>query len=200
MERQLVMRIRRLFSNAHRSLLIGVTASVAIAWLILALGATAVAYNNSENPSCTWTNGTTVQVNWAWGASINTSGYWANGYRLASDAWTQAGTKVHVGYSSSAASQANVYSYANGLDGENDYWCHAPDIWNGMAYTYSYGNLYYNGDSSGYYTRIKQVTAHEFGHGLALGHSTDSTAVMCVSSCSDTPRSDDIAGLNSLYP
>jgi hypothetical protein len=190
------MAIKAIARTRSRALL----TSVAIISLLVSLGQTAMAYNDFDNELCKWTNGTTVQVNWHWGATINQSGYWSNAFRLASDAWTQAGTKVRMGFSSSAQAQANVEYASSNIDGETLYVCHSPDIWNGMAYFYSYGNLANLPDYSQNYSRMKQVSTHEFGHGLGLGHSYNQAAVMCKTSCNNIPTYDDWSGLNSLYP
>ena len=62
-------------------------------------------------------------------------------------------------------------------------------------------NLGCNGD--GFY--IENTGAHEFGHALGLGHSSVELASMWPTSAAcetvrETPDSDDIAGLGSLYP
>ncbi len=75
--------------------------SLKIAALIAALVATlvsaaaAVAYNNFDH-ECWWSNpsGANLYVNWHWGPNINVSGGWANDFRNASYAWSNAGTKV----------------------------------------------------------------------------------------------------------
>jgi Matrixin/Bacterial Ig domain len=60
-----------------------------------------------------------------------------------------------------------------------------------------------SGCSAGLY--IEDIAAHEFGHALGLGHSSDPTATMYPSAswCSTDLRtlaSDDLAGVEALYP
>src|SRR6266704_452267 len=49
---------------------------------------------------------------------------------------------------------------------------------------------------------LAEIVAHEFGHTLGLGHSTDSTALMypTVTGLGPTPRSDDQLAVQWLYP
>jgi len=159
----------------------------------------AAAYNDSCPTDCPGNNARWPYgaVNWRWGSSINTSGYWANGFRLASDAWSNAGASVWLSYSSSAQSFADVYSAVDGYDGVNYWWYNC--CWT-IAEFNAYGNVNNVGDSIGYYTRIKQVAAHEMGHGLGMGHSSDSSAVMHSTAPTDTLSTDDITGINSMYP
>ena len=72
-------------------------------------------------------------------------------------------------------------------------------LWDG-AYTFYTGT---SGCSGGAY--IEDVTAHEFGHALGMSHSSvaDATMYPSYSYCSTALRSlasDDIAGVQSLYP
>lgn len=50
--------------------------------------------------------------------------------------------------------------------------------------------------------RLAEIVAHEFGHTLGLGHSTDSSALMypTVTGLGPTPRADDQAAVQWLYP
>ena len=71
---------------------------------------------------------------------------------------------------------------------------------------YDGGILFFTGSSGcvgGLY--LEDVTAHEFGHALGLGHSSDPTATMYPSAtwCANDWRflsSDDLAGVEALYP
>ncbi len=51
-------------------------------------------------------------------------------------------------------------------------------------------------------SRLAEIVAHEFGHTLGLGHSTDPTALMypSVTGLGVTPRPDDVLAVQWLYP
>jgi hypothetical protein len=60
-----------------------------------------------------------------------------------------------------------------------------------------------SGCSSGYY--VEDIAAHEFGHALGLGHSSDAAATMYPTAATCTLQlrtlgADDIAGVEALYP
>lgn len=159
----------------------------------------AAAYNDSCPQDCPgsgakWPLGA---VQWRWGTSINVSGYWANGFRLASDAWVNAGAGIWPSFSSSGQAKADVYSAQDQNDGIN-YWGYNC-CWT-IAWFDAYGNVFNVPDAVENYTRIKQVSIHEMGHGLGLGHSNTSDAVMQANAPSTTLAADDINGLNAMYP
>lgn len=174
----------------------------ALAGLVLGFtlyAASAAAYNDSCPQYCPgsgakWPSGA---VQWKWGTTINPSGYWASGFSLASDAWFNAGAGIWPSYSSSAQAKVDVYSAQDQNDGVN-YWGYNC-CWT-IAWFDAYGNTGYVPDTLGNYTRIKQVSIHEMGHGLGLGHSTGFNAVMQANSPSTTLAADDIIGLNAMYP
>jgi len=66
---------------------------------------------NEYDFQCSWSNpsGSYLYVNWKWGPNINVSGGWANDFRLGSSAWSNAGTKLRLGYSSAAVSDVDTY-------------------------------------------------------------------------------------------
>ena len=96
---------------------------------------------------------------------------------------------------SNGSAIATTYSWYSGssiIDTDIVFWDAAFTFFSGTA-----------GCSGGFY--IEDVVAHEFGHALGLGHSADSTATMYASAsyCSQSFRvlaSDDIAGIESIYP
>ncbi len=171
----------------------------AVGATVLVIGLTsgqALAYNNNSNPLFGPAKFPFGAVQWKWGPSINTSGYWADGFVRASGVWTGANASAWLAYNSSAQSTADVYSAADGNGGIN-YWGYNC-CWT-LAQFQAYGNVNYNGDSAGYWTRIKQVTAHEMGHGIGMGHST-SWAVMQYDAPTDTLTTDDLNGIHAIYP
>lgn len=167
--------------------------------LALPLASVAVAYNDADNLPCKWPNASSIVVQYHWGSSINVSGNWANAFRLGNDRWNGAGTKVSLFYSSSSQATADVYSAADGATGKTQPICRIGTIGE-MASFNSYGNVLYNPDATGDYLEMQRTAVHEFGHGLGLGHSFDTNAVMYRSNLGLYPNADDIAGINSLYP
>lgn len=116
------------------------------------------------------------------------SGYWANGFRLASDAWVGAGAGIWPTFSSSGQAKADTYQSQDGHDGIN-YWGYNC-CWT-IAWFDAYGNS----------LRVPDlVENYEMGHGLGLGHSSTGNAVMQENAPSTTLAADDINGLNAMYP
>jgi hypothetical protein len=164
------------------------------------LASQALAYNNYDN-ECWWWNpsGQYLYVNWKWGPNINTSGGWATDFSSGSSAWSNAGSKVRMNYNSSAVDTADTYYTVESRPGYTQYWC---NWWNyTMADAHAYGNLYQYSDS-GTSSYRRATAAHEQGHTLGLGHSSDSGAVMYkfVNYGIYYPNYDDQSGLNSMYP
>jgi predicted Zn-dependent protease len=163
---------------------------------------TVLAYNDADPISCWWYNpqGQSLMIQWRFDA-INTSGEWARAYERASNSWTATPTKIIMNYNSSAASTANTYyDPTDSRGGFANYWC---NWWNWtMAHFNAYGNVAYNSDSGGENIWRNATAAHEFGHGLALGHSYDANAVMYKWENRGVyvPAADDVAGLNAMYP
>lgn len=163
------------------------------------LASPAYAYNNYD-PECWWSNpsGQYLYVNWHWGPQINTNGGWATDFILSSTAWSNAGSKVRMGYNSSAQDTADTYYTAESRSAYTQYWCNFNYT---MADAHAYGNLYvFSDDGTSDYRRF--AAAQEMGHTLGLGHSSDSGAVMYkfVNTGLYYPNYDDSAGLNTMYP
>lgn len=175
-----------------------VLSAVATVILVVGLsGGRVLAYNNDTNPAfgAKFPNGA---IGWKWGPSINQTGYWAAGFTRASGIWTAANASAWPAFDSSAQAVADVYFAADG-NGGITYWGYNC-CWS-LAQFQSYGNLNYNGDSAGFWTRIKQISAHELGHGIGMGHSTVAGApVMRFDAPTDTLTTDDIDGIKAIYP
>src|SRR5688500_7482913 len=68
-----------------------------------------VAAYNDLDFQCSWENPSGyLYVYYKWG-SINTAGGWANDFRLGTSAWSDAGSKLRLSYSSSAVSDVSTY-------------------------------------------------------------------------------------------
>lgn len=173
--------------------------AVAISGLMLAAtGQAILGYNNYDMPCGTWPNGTSVGVQWKWGPDINTGGNWAYAFaNVAEPNWDNTSTKIDLGYNSSAAGEYDVYNVADGNYGRAYVWCHWWDT-DQIADFLAEGNLSVLPDAT-WDNEMAATAAHEVGHTLGLGHST-SAAVMNPSYSYSSPQTDDVNGLNALYP
>lgn len=180
----------------HRRTELTALASVLAVVLILSTQQVGWAANDYDN-RCHWggTQGTTRFVYYRWGPSINVSGPEANGFRLANSDWNALPSLIRLYYSSSATNTLDVY-YAPGDTKQGRTW----QVCN-WFYTYlmdsfdAKRNTAWPLDDWG----NKAVGGHEIGHGLGLGHSYDTNAIMHDPIYVNTPGSDDLTGLNQYY-
>lgn len=158
-----------------------------------------VAYNNFDN-ECWWTNpsGANLIVQWKWGPNINTAGGWANDYRLGADAWNNAGTKLRQYYNASAVDTADTYYAIESRPAYTNWYCNLN--WT-MANNNMFGNTYVFSDAGTDACR-RGAALHEFGHASGMGHSSVDPSAMngYVNQCLSTPQTDDVTGLNAMYP
>ena len=177
------------------------TTALAVMLTLSLLGVSAVAYNNSDNMPCWWQNPPgTLQVNFKWG-SINTSGGWASDFQSAAGHWTNAGAAVGMAYNAGAAAEVHTYySSSDNRGGYTSMWCNVFP-WSTADFD-AFGNTYYASDAGGFNAYRRFVATHELGHGLSLGHSSSSSALMYGPSYGGfyLPQTDDVNGLNAMYP
>lgn len=124
-------------------------------------------------------------------------GYYTSMLSSAVTTWNNAATPV-VFYSSSAAHTVGVKNLGPGPGGVLVATC----LGSGGTRSSSalYLNSYYIGNTSGQVFYGTGVASHELGHYLGLGHSWY-TAIMGVNDGSfNTPRTDDLCGVNVIYP
>ena len=114
----------------------------------------------------------------------------------AKDAWNNTPTKVLISGSGTYI-QIHNGNYGNtGWYGQTYFTCSSGVF---QAPVDSYINDYYG--TSG--NHLQAVVGHEFGHALGLGHSSDCNALMYTYpyTCGVyTPQTDDVNGLNAVYP
>lgn len=182
-------------------------AAIALFTLVSMLLSIGVAYGYNDggyNMPCWWYNPSSgnLTVNWRWG-SINQSGEWASAFLNANNLWNTAtingGSKVRLGFSSSAQANVNTYYANEGRGGYTSMGCHLYP-WT-TAWFSSYGNLFWAADTGGWSMYRQFVSTHELGHGLSLGHSLNGGAVMYNAYQGfAAPGTDDINGLKAMYP
>lgn len=173
-----------------------------LAGILLAsgLGANvAEAYNNYDNP-CRWWNTTPMNIYFDWGPNLQNPSYtWRLRFSDSVGDWNSIGTKPVVSWSSGSSNVLDSYTEADNNYGKTAITCVFGFMNRFVAYANSNYGPSYNWDNN----FMRSVTGHELGHGLGLGHSTVSPAIMNTSRDRYTiyvPQTDDRDGLNSLYP
>jgi predicted Zn-dependent protease len=105
-------------------------------------------------------------------------------------------TKIDLGYYSGAEGEYGVYNTSDGNAGYSHVWCHI--FTTRIEDFLSEGNLAWRDDSY-YDSYMGNAAGHEIGHSLGYGHSS-SPAVMQTNYWGSWPTSDDVAGMNAMYP
>ncbi len=164
---------------------------------------TAYAYNDDGDMGCVWENPTSVEYKY----TSDTSSDWRNIHAESVVKWNNATSKINMSYDYNL-STPNTF----GVFQEN-----SNTLGRAFVYCKNFGTSDYISSAdaglnetslgqpgtSGTYDDSDRITVamHEHGHFLGLGHS-DYYAVMrdpYVDAIS-APTSDDLAGINSLYP
>lgn len=122
----------------------------------------------TQVPLCRWlhTNGTIDTRNYKWGSNLQTPGTL---YRTAFESsladWNAVSTKIRFAYSASGNVTLNTYSLQDGHGGKAQPYCI-------LLFTTGYdvlANIFYENSSTTANMR-RQVTGHELGHSIGIGH------------------------------
>lgn len=155
----------------------------------------------------------TANAHFLGGRFAHTPGNWLNlGYTVsgsyqaqqhaAAASWHSTPTRAWVFQEPIATSEEDFYGFAY----SGTWWGLATlHPCAGSGCTYSYATLQLNTNTLGSETDFirQKVAAHEFGHGVGLGHTTDGTynSIMRQGYLSyNTPQTHDINDFNTLYP
>lgn len=117
---------------------------------------------------------------------------WINGYT----AWNNAKTHIHFSANGGTLDAHDMYRNDVTWDGLTNYTINIFGYFTGVD---TYLNYYYTQHYSA--STIQEVAAHELGHSVGLAH-VNSCVLMnpyTGSRCGNTPKQDDINGVNYLY-
>jgi hypothetical protein len=167
-------------------------------------GSVARAYNNFDNMPCQWSyGGTALGMYWKANPTYPPSGDYASAFSYARSSWNATSSPVIFIESGSAPNL-----HGAGYFGTQYYGITWPYCSGGyLASTSVYLNKQLLDSGADPYSGIfwQRFTAgHELGHTIGLGHSSVSPALMISepnqSVTWNTPRTDDVCGVRSLYP
>ncbi|MFC3802426.1 matrixin family metalloprotease [Cohnella sp. GCM10012308] len=159
----------------------------------------ALAYNNYDNHSCKWASPGTIKYKFI---STTPTDY-KTIFATAVVRFNAEGTNANMSldYSETTPNTFGIYNEDSNTMGTTSYTCtlifgstiNSSD--SGLNNLYFYNNPYRKDE-----LQIK-VALHELGHFQALGHSSVTPAVMQSGILYyQYPQTDDVSGLNSLYP
>lgn len=157
----------------------------------------AVAYNNQDN-ECWWNNTTPLYVLYKFGANLQTPGtQWRDAFNEGVANWNLAPIKPIFSYdATNSRNTLDTYTATDGFWGYTWWYC---NIVRKMDRFDAKGNVAYSPNAQ----QRTEVASQELGHGLGMGHSTVSPAVMHRDGPYGTwgvPQQDDINGQNAMYP
>lgn len=133
------------------------------------------------------------------------NGNWKTSVRNGVSAWNATPTRAN--YIESSTSNRTLDFYVGNYG--NSGWCGVTLYVDADGFTMNYGGYpsknWYSNDINlnEYYTNVcgttkKSIVVHEMGHSMGLRHSTDPNSVMIEGSKLETPKTDDINGLNAM--
>jgi hypothetical protein len=170
--------------------------------LILTTQSTAFGANNLDVP-CRWPDPgyRPFWISHWWGPNlVGSPDYdWRIKFNLSQSDWNNTGGPIGWFESSASANKFDSYWASDGLYGMYSTSCSG-----GLAFsTTALANSAYGSSYNWNANFMRSVTGHESGHGLGLGHSTVTPAIMNTSRdryTIYTPQTDDVNGLWQRYP
>ncbi len=179
----------------HRVLASGLSIAVTLAVL---LPVPAAAFNDFDN-ACHWWNTTPMNISFDWGPNLQNPSYlWRLRFSDSVGDWNSIGAKPVTTWSSGSSNVLDSYTEADNRYGKTLITC----VFGFENRFTSYANSNYGPDYNWDTFGMRRVTGHELGHGLGLGHS-NFWAIMNTNSPLTgpyLPQTDDLNGLNSMYP
>lgn len=174
---------------------------IALAVVLVIPASPALAVSEVDQPGCRWSHvygsSSTTWVSYQWGDRLQSAGtWWRTAFEASISDWNGTPTRMRLYEESYGAIYLNTYYADDNLSGYAQPYCSG-------STTYAYDVLA-NSENTHYTANVRRsVTGHELGHGLSLGHISDSGIALLGNNPDPnlyyTPRQLDIDLVNQVY-
>ena len=162
----------------------------------------ASAYNDRDNPGCTWDQGDgELDLDYRFGSTVANPSNWRTAWIAGTEVWEDSGAETSIDWTEDAyaPNTFNQYNMADLKEGFSSRWCTGDD----MSSSDNWGNVYYDTQHSHTADERKAIAAHEVGHASALGHSYTEDSLMEYGvfghNLPTSTQEDDEDGIDDLY-